>query len=130
MDLNRDTASHKLIWSLGHYTLNGEYQVTFPAALGLAGLELAFFIAAHRELCFGCVTKTVLVTLMLWLQLDSAGTVKVAFPPPPSRQGMGKRPGGDTATPKLTKGTSQPIWHPAQQQELAERKKRKGGHLW
>lgn len=30
--------------------------------LGLAGMELTFFIAAHTVLCFGFMTRIVLVT--------------------------------------------------------------------
>lgn len=93
-------ASHKLIESLGYYMLNGEYQATFPAVLVLAGMEVTCFLGAHMELCFEFVTKTVSITLMLWLQLDHAcAAARLSFPPPPSRQGVGKRRQSGTADP-------------------------------
>jgi len=49
--------------------------VTITTVLGLAGMELTFFTAAHMVLCFGFVAKTVDNTPMLWLLLNSACTV-------------------------------------------------------
>lgn len=77
--------------------LNGKHQATFPNILGLAGTELTCSIAAPMEMCFGFVTKTVLVIEILRLQLDRACTEsRISFPSPSSRQGVGNRPGGDS----------------------------------
>lgn len=77
--------------------LNGKHQATFPNILGLAGTELTCSIAAPMEMCFGFVTKTVLVIEILRLQLDRACTKsRISFRSPSSRQGVGNRPGGDS----------------------------------
>ena len=39
-----------------------EENKNFPDVLGLAVMELIFFIASHMVLCFGFVTKTALLT--------------------------------------------------------------------
>lgn len=42
--------------------------------LGLAGIEVLFFIPVHAELCFGLVTRTVDNTPISWLLLKSTCT--------------------------------------------------------
>lgn len=81
----------------------------FPI-LGLAGMELTRYTASPMEMCFGFVTKTVLVTVMFWLQLDSVfPESRIAFPSPPSRQGVDKGPGGESQGHQIPtdQGTSQ-----------------------
>lgn len=68
----------------------------FPI-LGLAGMELTCYTASPMEICFGFVIKTVLVTVMFWLRVDSVcPESRIAFPSPPSRQGVDKGPGGES----------------------------------
>lgn len=46
----------------GMMSTNFEGYNCFLSVLGLAGRELIFFIAARMVLCFGFVSKTVLIT--------------------------------------------------------------------
>lgn len=68
---------------------------TSPAR-GQAGMRCTFPTAVHPVLCFAHVARTVLISLMLWLSLSSAGPasgLSVQHPLPQE----GQRCGGDTA---------------------------------
>lgn len=58
--------SHRLVCILKHrHFQNTDYDCTIFSillVLGMTGMELTFFIAAHMMLCFGSVVKTVLIT--------------------------------------------------------------------
>jgi len=78
--------------------------------LGLAGMQLIFFIAASVMICFTFVTKTVWLTQRCFnCYLNSACTAPRTslfpiLPPPNSRLGVGKKKGADTS------GTADPKW--------------------
>ena len=93
---------------------------------GLAGIELIFFIAAHLWLCFGSMTKTVLITQGCFSYCWAVLTQHQVFcffslsgaAPPASRLGVHKKLRGDTteaADHDWPKGYFRPQWHNPQQ---------------
>lgn len=95
-----------------HLTL----RVPWIPILGLAGMELVFFIAAPVVLCFGFVTKEMLIKYQCfsycWIQLVTASKSCLFFTLPPGNRaglGVGRMLGEDaarTAEPPWPKGYS------------------------
>ena len=95
----------------------------FLTVLVLDGLKLIFFIVACTVLCFGFVTKTVLITHQClsycWALLAQHQGLFCSSPHPTSKQAggaqeVGRRHSRDS-WPQLTQGISHPVWCHAEQ---------------
>ena len=85
------------------------FQFSSISILGLAGMELIFFIAAGMMLCFVFVSKTALITHeccgCCWVVLAQCQGFLFSHPAPTaSGPGVGKRMGGNIAR------TADPQW--------------------